>query len=94
MPKPVFNLPCLCKPGKGLTPNNKCETCQAGQYSAGGEILDDWTTWTKNGTVPPREADITVYCDSFRSYVAPCQPWIVRGNYSSSSDLFFMLVSL
>ena len=82
IPKPVLNLPCVCEPGQGLTQANKCTSCQAGTYSAGGDILDVWDNWSKNGTVPPRETGISVYCDTFRQYVAPCESWKASGNYS------------
>ncbi|XP_001629472.2 endosome/lysosome-associated apoptosis and autophagy regulator family member 2 [Nematostella vectensis] len=81
LPKPV-DVPCDCAPGTGLQ-GLECKACPSGSYGSGGEIIDNWETWSVNGSVPPEESDIVTYCDMFRDYVEPCSPW--KATYLNNS---------
>lgn len=97
IPKPVLGIPCDCPPGKGLngniTSSTKCESCTAGEYSAGGELINDWYRWTVNGTLPPEDSNILAYCDSYRNYVKGCDHWKATGKVLISlvESLFLFL---
>ena len=75
--KVPYLVPCTCPPGQGLTNEQKakCQLCNKGSFSSGGEDISDWGSWTQNGTSPPPETGITTSCEIYRSYVKPCEHW-------------------
>lgn len=79
---PQTNIPCDCPQGSGLSGSlgsTQCTPCEVGSYGPGGEIINNWKNWTKNGTVPPEGSGIVTFCEAERQYVQPCRPWKVSG---------------
>ncbi|KAK3697538.1 hypothetical protein QZH41_019779, partial [Actinostola sp. cb2023] len=83
--KVPYLVPCTCPPGQGLTNEQKakCQLCNKGSFSSGGEDISDWGSWTQNGTSPPPETGITTSCEIYRSYVKPCEHW--KASYFNDS---------
>lgn len=82
-PAPQTNIPCDCPQGSGLSgslSSTQCTPCEVGSYGPGGEIINNWKNWTKNGTVPPEGSGIVTFCEAERQYVQPCHPWKVSAD--------------
>lgn len=72
------DLPCECKPGYGEKQLEagkiECTKCTKGQFSHGGELIDNWKNWNGTNGVPGSGYTAYPYCSDFLTG-KDCESW-------------------